>query len=37
MSIANVKALRFSDNPIFLRQLEDHVYPGLRKAGIPEN
>jgi tetratricopeptide (TPR) repeat protein len=37
MSIANVKALRLSDNPIFLRQLEDHVYPGLRKADIPEN
>ena len=37
MSIANVQALRLSDNPIFLRQLEDHVYPGLRKADIPEN
>jgi tetratricopeptide (TPR) repeat protein len=37
MSIAHVKALRLSDNSIFLQQLEDHVYPGLRKAGIPEN
>jgi len=37
MSIAYVKALRLSDNSIFLQQLDDHVYPGLRKAGIPEN
>ena len=37
MSLAYVKALRLSDNSIFLQQLEDHVYPGLRKAGIPEN
>ena len=37
MSIAYVKALRLSDNSIFLQQLENHVYPGLRKAGIPED
>jgi tetratricopeptide (TPR) repeat protein len=35
-SIAEFNAQRFSDNPSFLQQTEDHLFPGLRKAGIPE-
>ena len=36
-SIAAFKALRLSDNPIFLQQTETHLFANLRKAGIPEN
>ena len=35
-SIADFKNLRFSDDPTYLQQLETHLFPGLRKAGIPE-
>lgn len=34
---ARLKAMRGSDNPAFLQEREDHLYTGLRKAGIPEN
>jgi adenylate cyclase len=37
MSIARIKAIKVSDNPIFQQQTETHLYAGLRKAGIPEN
>ena len=37
MSIARIKAIKASDNPIFQQQAETHLYAGLRKAGIPEN
>jgi len=35
-SIADFKAQRFSDNAAFWQQTETHLFPGLRKAGIPE-
>lgn len=35
-SIAKDKAARLSDHPEYLKMLEAHYYPGLRKAGIPE-
>ena len=35
-TIAKDKATRFSDEPEFVRQLDEYFYPGLRKAGIPE-
>ena len=35
-TIAKDKASRFSDNPEFVRQLDEYFYPGLRKAGLPE-
>jgi tetratricopeptide (TPR) repeat protein len=35
-SIAAFKALRISDTPAYVQQTERHLYPGLRKAGIPE-
>ena len=35
-SIARHKALRISDRPAYLEQVEGHLYAGLRKAGIPE-
>jgi TolB-like protein len=37
MSIARIKAIKVSDNPIFQQQAESHIFAGLRKAGIPEN
>jgi adenylate cyclase len=37
MSIARIKARKMSDSPIYLQQVETHIYAGLRKAGIPEN
>ena len=37
MSIARIKAIKASDNPIFQQQTETHLYAGLRKAGIPES
>ena len=36
VSIARVKALPTSNHPVYLQQEEAHLYPGLRKAGIPE-
>jgi tetratricopeptide (TPR) repeat protein len=36
LSIARLKALRLWRNPVFLAQLEAHLFAGLRKAGIPE-
>jgi adenylate cyclase len=36
-SIAKDKAARLSDHPDYLKMLEAHYFPGLRKAGIPEN
>jgi tetratricopeptide (TPR) repeat protein len=36
-SINDFKALRVSDVAAYLRQTEDHLFAGLRKAGIPEN
>jgi class 3 adenylate cyclase/TolB-like protein len=36
VSIERVKALRVWRNPVFMQQLETHLFPGLRKAGIPE-
>ena len=36
LSIARLKALRLWRNPVFLQQLEAHLFAGLRKAGIPE-
>jgi tetratricopeptide (TPR) repeat protein len=36
VSIARLKALRLWRNPVFVQQLEAHLFPGLRKAGIPE-
>jgi tetratricopeptide (TPR) repeat protein len=35
-TIAVDRARLFSDHPEFLKQVETHLYPGLRKAGIPE-
>ena len=35
-TIAVDHARLFSDHPEFVRQVEAHLYPGLRKAGIPE-
>jgi adenylate cyclase len=37
MSIARIKAIKASDNPIYQQQSDTHVFAGLRKAGIPEN
>jgi class 3 adenylate cyclase/TolB-like protein len=36
LTIANLKAMRLSNNPTYLQQTETHLYAGLRKAGIPE-
>jgi tetratricopeptide (TPR) repeat protein len=36
LSIARLKALRLWRNPVFLQQMEAHLFAGLRKAGIPE-
>jgi adenylate cyclase len=36
MTIADLKALRLSNEPAYLQQTETHIYAGLRKAGIPE-
>jgi len=36
MTIADLKALRLSNEPAYLQQTETHLYAGLRKAGIPE-
>ena len=36
LTIENSLIRAMSDNPTYARQLETHVYPGLRKAGIPE-
>ena len=36
MTIADLKALRLSNEPAYLQQTETHFYAGLRKAGIPE-
>ena len=35
-SIARDKAALLSAHPDYLKMLEAHYYPGLRKAGIPE-
>ena len=35
-TIAIDRARLFSDHPEFVKQVEAHLYPGLRKAGIPE-
>jgi adenylate cyclase len=35
-TIAIDRARLFSDHPAFVKQVEAHLYPGLRKAGIPE-
>jgi class 3 adenylate cyclase/TolB-like protein len=35
-TIARLKALRLTDNPVYWQQAEAHIFPGLRKAGIPE-
>jgi TolB-like protein len=37
MSIARIKALKISDNPIYQQQFETYIFAGLRKAGIPED
>src|SRR6188768_4457784 len=36
MTIADLKALRLSNEPAYVQQTETHIYAGLRKAGIPE-
>jgi adenylate cyclase len=36
MTIADLKALRLSNEPAYLQQTETHIYAGLRRAGIPE-
>ncbi len=36
LTIADLKALRLSNEPAYLQQTETHFYAGLRKAGIPE-
>jgi len=36
MTIADIKALRVSNDPTYLEQTEMHLYAGLREAGIPE-
>jgi hypothetical protein len=35
-SIARVKAWQTSNHPDYLRQVEQHLYAGMRKAGFPE-
>ena len=36
-SIARLNKMGLSDNPVYLKQAETNVIPGLRKAGIPES
>ena len=36
LSIAYVKAMATSNHPDYLRQIEQHLHAGLRKAGFPE-
>jgi adenylate cyclase len=36
MTITDLKAQRLSNDPVYLQQIETHLYAGLRKAGIPE-
>jgi len=36
ITIADLKALRLSNEPAYLQQTETHLYAGLRKTGIPE-
>ena len=35
-TIAGFKAMRPSDSPAYWEQMEMYVFPGLRKAGIPD-
>lgn len=37
ISIARIAAIRYSNVPEFLRQVEEHLYRGLRKAGIADS
>ena len=37
LTIADLRAMRQSNEPAYLDQTETHLYAGLRKAGIPEN
>lgn len=36
LSIAYIKSWPTSDHPDYLRQVEQHLYAGLRKVGVPE-
>ena len=36
ITIKRLKAMRVSDNPIYIQMAETHIRDGLRKAGIPE-
>ena len=36
-TIAQLRAKRYSDVPEYVKLAETYWYPGLRKAGIPEN
>ena len=37
ISIARIAAIRYSNVPLYLHQVEDHLYRGLRKAGIADS
>jgi adenylate cyclase len=37
ISIARIAAIRYSNVPAFLRQSEDHLYQGLRRAGVADS
>ena len=36
ISFSDFNALRLSDNPTFVQQIDDKLFVELRKAGIPE-
>jgi hypothetical protein len=36
LSIADIKAGGYSNEPAYLEQVETHLFAGLRKAGIPD-
>jgi len=36
-TISQLRAKRYSDHPEYVKLAEENYYPGLRKAGLPEN
>jgi len=35
-TVSRLERKRMSNDPTYLHQMREHVYAGLRKAGVPE-
>jgi hypothetical protein len=35
-TISRLDARRFSPHPVWIEEIRNNFYPGLRKAGVPE-